>query len=281
MAHRARKRFGQNFLEDPAVIHQLIECIHPQANDELIEIGPGQGALTRALLPKVKSITGIELDRDLIPILKKQCANMGSLTILQHDALLFDYSSLVPADQKMRLVGNLPYNISTPLLFHLIKYLGRIKNMHFMLQEEVVQRLAAQATDSAYGQLSVLIQYHCKVEHLLSVDPSAFSPQPKVNSAFVRLTPHTVKPHIAKNDEHFQYLVKKSFTHPRKTLRNNLKALFSTEQMEQLPIDLQRRPQELSLANYVALSNHCGNMSPLNGVSDYESDEPSPNKKSR
>lgn len=270
MSHRARKRFGQNFLCDIGIITQIVRCISPQAQETLIEIGPGKGALTKELLPLVKSVIGIELDRDLIPLLKRDCATPGNLTIISHDALSFDFRSLLNPPEKLRIVGNLPYNISTPLLFHLLADIDYIQDMHFMLQKEVVERLAAKANDSAYGQLTVLIQYHCQVENLLPVPPEAFSPQPKVESAFVGLTPHKKKTAVANNYQTFQTLVKKSFAHPRKTLRNNLKEFFTEKELADLPLDLSRRPQQLSVAEYVALSNHCGTIRVLNGASNHD-----------
>ncbi|NOY62622.1 MAG: 16S rRNA (adenine(1518)-N(6)/adenine(1519)-N(6))-dimethyltransferase RsmA, partial [Gammaproteobacteria bacterium] len=191
MKHRARKRFGQNFLHDGHVIARIVAAVRPRPGQQIVEIGPGQGALTEPLLDAAGELDVVELDRDLIPLLEQRFNAQQTLRIHQADALKFDFSTLRGdcADAALRVVGNLPYNISTPLLFHLLSFSGLIKDMHFMLQKEVVDRLAAQPGGGDYGRLSVMMQYHCQVERLFVVKPGSFTPVPKVDSAIVRLTP--------------------------------------------------------------------------------------------
>jgi len=186
--HRARKRFGQHFLTDPYVVAGIVAAISPQRDDHLVEIGPGLGVLTESLLPCVNAMDAIELDRDIIPKLKERCRDRGQLHIHEADALKFDFTTLAEDGRPLRIVGNLPYNISTPLMFHLLS-MQTVQDMHFMLQKEVVDRLAAIPSNKDYGRLSVMMQYHCRVESLMQVPPEAFSPPPKVNSAVVRLVP--------------------------------------------------------------------------------------------
>ncbi|MBB3048129.1 16S rRNA (adenine1518-N6/adenine1519-N6)-dimethyltransferase [Litorivivens lipolytica] len=252
--HRARKRFGQNFLRDQGIIDRIGRAIRPQASDALVEIGPGQGALTEQLVASGAPLTLVELDRDLIPILEGQFSGHEHVTLLQADALKTDFASLYP-EQKLRIVGNLPYNISTPLIFHLLAQHGRVKDMHFMLQKEVVDRLAAKPNTKAYGRLSVMTQYYCQVESLFEVPPEAFTPRPKVTSAVVRLTPFDPLPCPANNAEHLQALVRDAFNQRRKTLRNGLKTQASAEQIEAAGVDPGTRPETLELADFVRLSN--------------------------
>jgi 16S rRNA (adenine1518-N6/adenine1519-N6)-dimethyltransferase len=248
-----RKRFGQNFLQSNHVIEQIASLIAPQANDRIVEIGPGLGALTKMLLPQVTKFDAIEIDRDLIPELKKNCEGLGQLTVHEADALAFDFSSLAPEQLAFRLIGNLPYNISTPLIFHVLNYREYIQDMHFMLQKEVVDRMVAEPGNKQYGRLSVMTQYYCRAEKLLKVDPSAFFPPPKVDSAIVRLTPKTQL--NATSDEQLSTLVKQAFQQRRKTLANNLKGMISTEQLTALDIDPKQRPEQLSVQDYVKISN--------------------------
>ena len=254
-APRARKRFGQHFLHDPAIIGRIVRAIQPHAQQQLVEIGPGRGALTAALLPHCRHLTVIELDRDLIPVLKR-LAGAERLVIHEADALQFDFASLATAGRSLRVTGNLPYNISTPLLFHLLSYADRIRDMHFMLQKEVVQRMAAAPGSSAYGRLSVMIQYRCQVSNLFQIGPGAFTPPPKVDSAFVRLIPHPSLPHPASSEDHFATLVKQAFAYRRKTLRNALKGLAEAADLNAVGIDPAQRPETIDVAQYVALSNH-------------------------
>ncbi|MCK5880351.1 MAG: 16S rRNA (adenine(1518)-N(6)/adenine(1519)-N(6))-dimethyltransferase RsmA, partial [Sinobacterium sp.] len=230
--HKPRKRFGQNFLQDQNIIGRLVTAIKPKPGENMVEIGPGQAALTTPLLEKLGTMHAVELDRDLISLLEATMASKG-LKVHACDALKFDFSSLFEEETSLRVVGNLPYNISTPLLFHLLTYEQRIKDMHFMLQLEVVDRLAAGPGSKTYGKLSVVTQYYCQIDKLFNVPPGAFFPPPKVMSAIVRLVPR--KFHVEANDEvAFKKLVTTSFSQRRKTLRNNLKQLLSVEQLDQL-----------------------------------------------
>lgn len=250
--HIPRKRFGQNFLHDQHIIQKIVAAIAPKTDDLMVEIGPGQAALTAPLLNKLEQLHVIELDRDLVPRLIEQYQSQG---LLMHaaDALAFDYQELVDAERPLRVVGNLPYNISTPLIFHLLSYQQAIKDMHFMLQAEVVDRLAAKPNSKEYGRLSVVAQFYCQVDKLFYVPPGAFNPPPKVMSAIVRLVPHSKeKPEQA---ELFEKIVKTSFAQRRKTLRNNLKQLLTSEQLEQLTSDLSRRPEQLTVDDYILLTN--------------------------
>jgi len=253
--HKARKRFGQNFLTDEHVINRIVTSIGLQANDKLVEIGPGQAALTRELLPLVDELNVIELDRDLIPGLETLRAMYPGMSIHSTDALKFDFSSLVKGDEKLRVVGNLPYNISTPLIFHLLKQSSIIRDMHFMLQKEVVQRMAAVPGDGQNGRLTIMVQYRCKVENLFIVPPESFSPRPKVDSAIVRLTPYETLPFPANNEQTLATLVTQAFSQRRKTLRNCVKKLLSAEQIESVDIDPSRRPETLSVEEFVSLAN--------------------------
>lgn len=249
--HIPRKRFGQNFLHDNNIIQKIVAAIAPKADDLMVEIGPGQAALTAPLLAKLGALHVIELDRDLIPNLVAQYSKQG-LIMHAADALAFDYQELIESDRPLRVVGNLPYNISTPLIFHLLSYQQHIKDMHFMLQAEVVDRLAAKPGSKEYGRLSVVSQFYCQVDKLFYVSPGAFNPPPKVMSAIVRLIPHSKeKPAHA---ELFEQTVKNSFAQRRKTLRNNLKQWLSSEQLEQLSIDLSQRPEQLSVDDYIQLT---------------------------
>lgn len=253
--HRARKRFGQNFLTDTSIVSQIVSAINPSANDHIVEIGPGLGALTQALLPTVKCLDAIELDRDLVDKLKAISLPLGNFSIHSADALKFDICSLQKDEQMMRVVGNLPYNISTPLLFRLFEQLGCIADMHFMLQKEVVNRLISEPGSRSYGKLSVIIQYHCRADKMFDVPPTAFSPQPKIDSSIVRLIPHAEPPVSVGNYENFEKIVAASFAQRRKTLHNNLKSFLSDEQLQSVNIDPSRRGETLSLEEFAALSN--------------------------
>jgi len=255
MKHRPRKRFGQNFLHDEGVIRGIIAAIHPKAGEKMAEIGPGLGALTAPLLETLGTLEVIELDRDLIPHLQQQFASTGELHIHNTDALKFDFCSLLAKGELLRVAGNLPYNISTPLIFHLLAQSHCIRDMHFMLQKEVVERLAAAPGSGDYGRLSVMVQYHCRVEQLFTVPPGAFSPPPKVYSAIVRLTPYTEKPVTVKDEACLSRLVAQAFGQRRKTLRNNLKPLLDSATIESLGIDPGRRPETLSLKEFAALAD--------------------------
>lgn len=253
--HKARKRFGQNFLHDQGIIKRIIDVIHAKKGESIVEIGPGQGALTKFLLPTLGEMDVVELDRDLVPILSRNCGSMGELRIHNVDALKFDFNSLSNNGQKLRVIGNLPYNISTPLIFHLLESCNFISDMHFMLQKEVVDRMSAQPGTKSYGRLTVMVQYRCKVESLFMVDPSAFDPVPKVDSAIVRLVPHETLPFVAKDEKLFAKVVTTAFSQRRKTLRNNMKGMLSSEQLEEIGISPNLRSETLSLEEFVKMSN--------------------------
>ncbi|MCY4043544.1 MAG: 16S rRNA (adenine(1518)-N(6)/adenine(1519)-N(6))-dimethyltransferase RsmA [Cellvibrionales bacterium] len=250
--HRARKRFGQNFLQDQGLINRLVHLINPQPEDAVVEIGPGQGALTEPLLQTLTSLDAVEIDRDLVALLREKFQGKP-LTIHESDALQYDFNQLID-NQPIRVIGNLPYNISTPLIFHLLDYQTAIKDMHFMLQLEVVERLAAKPGTKAYGRISVISQYYCDVAQCFLVPPTAFHPQPKVMSAIVKLTPRPFSIRV-QNDDLFIRLVKACFAQRRKTLKNNLKSILTSEQMQQLDCDLSLRPEALPVEMYVKLTN--------------------------
>ena len=255
MSHKPRKRFGQNFLHDKMIIQRIVNNINPRQGDHIIEIGPGEGALTELVLDKIGTMDVVELDRDLIPLLKIRFVTQDGLKIHQADALKFDFSSLQQDKEKLRIIGNLPYNISTPLLFHLFEYSHCIQDMHFMLQKEVVDRIVAKPGDSAYGRLSVMLHYYCYAEYVFTVKPGAFRPAPKVDSAIVRLVPHDKPPVNINNFDEFSKLVNFSFTQRRKTLRNILKGKLDVEQIEALGIEPTIRPERLSLEDFTNISN--------------------------
>lgn len=250
-----RKRFGQHFLIDTAVIEQIVSFIDPGLADNLIEIGAGTGALTASVVKKSQKISVIEIDVNLIPMLKEACRGLGEVSIYPEDALSFDFSRLAKSGQLMRIVGNLPYNISTPLLFHLLRYAKQIQDMHFMLQKEVVDRLAAQPGSEHYGRLTVMIQYQCAVTALLLVPPSAFWPPPKVESKVVRLIPYATPPYVARDVKLFENIVREAFGMRRKTLRNALKKWVDPKIWERVGIESQLRPEVLSVKDYVELCN--------------------------
>jgi len=253
-SHKPRKRFGQNFLQDSFVIDQIIHAISPSNLQTIVEIGPGQGAITAQLLEQCQNLHLIEIDRDLIEHLQTRFSHNDHLHIHNADALKFRFCDLA-MDKKIRLVGNLPYNISTPLLFHILENSDCIDDMHFMLQKEVVDRMSAEPGSKTYGRLSVMIQYHCQVESLFKVAPESFSPAPKVDSAIVRLNPYDTKPYPAKNHKLLARLVNQAFSLRRKTLRNAVKTLLDEDQIKQCGIDPKLRPEMLSLEQFVCLSD--------------------------
>lgn len=256
-AHRARKRFGQNFLHDPNVIARIVRAVTPKPEQTLIEIGPGQGAITAPLLEAAGQLTAIEIDRDLAAALRTRFATNPGFRLVEQDVLKVNFAELAGGKPpgSLRILGNLPYNISTPLLFHLLDYRELISDMVFMLQLEVVDRLAAMPGHPDYGRLSVMMQYHCKVEKLFTVPPGAFSPQPKVDSAIVKLTPWRPLPHPARNPATLGHVVRVAFSQRRKTLRNTLKTLLPPDKLELLGIDLNLRPENVGLRDYVRLSD--------------------------
>ncbi|WP_286220946.1 16S rRNA (adenine(1518)-N(6)/adenine(1519)-N(6))-dimethyltransferase RsmA [Marinobacter apostichopi] len=253
--HQARKRFGQNFLHDPGVIERIVRSIHPKPEDTLVEIGPGLGAITEEILAVNPRLQVVELDRDLIPVLRTKFFNYPEFRIHEADALSFDFSQLADNGRGLRIIGNLPYNISTPLIFHLLGQAGVVKDMHFMLQKEVVQRLAAVPGDNNYGRLGIMAQYFCKVQPLFEVGPGAFRPAPKVDSAIVRLVPHDSLPHPAKDLGTLQAVVRTAFNARRKTLRKALGSLITVDQLQSLGINDGLRPENLSLADYVLIAD--------------------------
>jgi len=252
--HKPRKRFGQNFLIDQQVIGQIVAAINPAADDNLIEIGPGMAAITEHLVKLCPSMTLVELDRDLVEFLEHKLADYPAVSIVNNDALKTDFSQFYQGE-KMRLVGNLPYNISTPLLFHLLETREKIRDMHFMLQREVVDRLSAAPGQKSYGRLSVMIQYHCRVMPLIPVPPYSFNPAPKVQSAVVRLTPYAELPHKAHNVKLLSQIVSLCFQQRRKTLKNCLNSFTEFLSSDLTEVDLNQRPEQLSVKEFVSLSN--------------------------
>lgn len=253
--HQARKRFGQNFLHDQQVIDRIIREIAPTSSDHLLEIGPGQGALTEQLAESGARVDCVELDRDLAEHLRHQYRDYDNVHIHQHDILKFDLNDLELSDKRVRIIGNLPYNISTAVLFHLVKYHEKIEDMSFMLQLEVVERMSASVGDKDYGRLSLMLQYFCQAEKLFDVSPQAFTPQPKVNSAIVRLTPHKALPITVKDTDCLKVVVRTAFNQRRKTLKNSLKTLISDSELSDLEIDMTLRPEKLTLTDYVKISD--------------------------
>jgi 16S rRNA (adenine1518-N6/adenine1519-N6)-dimethyltransferase len=257
MKHIAKKRFGQTFLTDQSVITSLVAAISPQPNDLMVEIGPGLGALTKPLLQKLKLLHVVEVDRDIIAWMKTEYSKPAyannALNIHNADALKFDFTSL---GENLRVTGNLPYNISTPILFHLLDNVSHICDMHFMLQKEVVERMVAAPSTPAYGRLSVMLQYHLQMDYLITVPPEAFEPAPKVESAFVRCIPHASLPFTAKNEAIFAKVVLAAFGQRRKTLRNTLKGLVEDDGFTALNISSQLRAENLSVADFVTIANY-------------------------
>ncbi|MGZ8162704.1 MAG: 16S rRNA (adenine(1518)-N(6)/adenine(1519)-N(6))-dimethyltransferase RsmA [Methylobacter sp.] len=255
MAHNPRKRFGQNFLHDQTVIYDIISSIQAKPGEHWVEIGPGLGALTAPLLNEGVRLDVIELDRDLVVLLKEKFKQQNQLHIHSADALRFDLSTLAEDNEKLRIIGNLPYNISTPLMFHLLNNAFCIQDMHFMLQKEVVDRICAVPGSKKYGRLSVMMQYYCAPELLFDVPPESFEPAPQVMSAIVRLVPHA-RPPVEVNDvTKLNRVVTEAFSQRRKTLRNSLKKLISEESITALDINPTLRAENISLNNFAKLSN--------------------------
>jgi 16S rRNA (adenine1518-N6/adenine1519-N6)-dimethyltransferase len=252
MKHIPRKRFGQNFLTDQNVLSEIIRVIAPAAGDTMVEIGPGQGAMTALLLAHLSQLHVVELDRDLVTMLQKKFS-ADQLIIHSGDALQFDFAALQPAQGKLRIVGNLPYNISSPLLFHLAQYAQQVEDQHFMLQKEVVQRMVAPPGGKDYGRLSVMLQWRYQMEMLFIVPPSAFDPPPKVDSAIVRMRP--IASPLACEQARLEQVVTQAFSQRRKVIRNSLSGLFTEQQLVAAGIDPQARPETISLEQYVALTH--------------------------
>ncbi|MGB1139488.1 MAG: 16S rRNA (adenine(1518)-N(6)/adenine(1519)-N(6))-dimethyltransferase RsmA [Halioglobus sp.] len=256
--HRARKRFGQNFLRDPAVIDRIASAVAPGPGDHLVEIGPGQGALTEALVETGCQLDVVELDRDLVPGLLAAFSLKPNFRLHSADALKFDFSALQEGAgaAPLRIVGNLPYNISTPLIFKLLDLAGIVRDMHFMLQLEVVERLAARPGNKNWGRLGIMTQYRCRVEHLFDVPPGAFQPAPKVQSAVVRLTPWQDSPWPACDEAVLARVVQSAFAQRRKTLRNTLKGLIDMPRLEALGIDPGARAETLELEQFIEIAGN-------------------------
>ena len=253
MKHKARKRFGQNFLRDQQVINRIISCIAPRVDDLLVEIGPGQAALTRPLLASGAELHLIEIDRDLVARLQKQFADETNITIHACDALKANLPEIT-GKRPFRIVGNLPYNISTPLIFHILQWHEQVVDMHFMLQKEVVARMAAAPGSRTYGRLSVMTQFRCKVTPLFDVLPESFSPVTRVCSSIVRLEPLKEPPADAGSFKNLERIVAAAFSQRRKTLRNSLRDHFSVDQILSVGIDPSQRAEQLSLSQFAALA---------------------------
>ena len=251
MYHNPRKRFGQNFLVDQQIIAQIINEIYPQKGERIIEIGPGLGALTRPLLQVLDHLDVVEIDRDIVVKLEKEFPQ-EKLTIHATDALKFDFSAL---GEKLRIIGNLPYNISTPLLFHLSQFSEQILDMHFMLQKEVVERMVGTPSTSDYGRLSVMLQYRFDMEHVFSVPAESFRPIPKVESAIVRMIPHSQSSRAVKDEALFAQIVLAAFSQRRKTLRNTLHHFLKAEDFSILGIDPGLRAENLSVEKFIAIAD--------------------------
>jgi 16S rRNA (adenine1518-N6/adenine1519-N6)-dimethyltransferase len=252
--HQPRKRFSQNFLVDASVIATVVAAIHPTRGERIVEIGPGLGALTRPLLAAAEQMQVIEIDRDLAAALKHELA--PHLTVQVTDVLKFDFAAL---GNDLRVVGNLPYNISTPLLFHLAQFCAQIRDIHVMLQKEVVARMVATPVDSSYGRLSVMLQYRFKLEKLIDVPAAAFDPAPRVESAVVRLTPLRPLSFAAYDEALFARIVKAAFSQRRKTLRNSLRSFLSESDFGALAITPTARAQELGVEQFVTVANYVSN----------------------
>ncbi len=250
----AKKRFGQNFLHDDQIIADIVAAVDPQDGQHMVEIGPGRGALTLPLLQRSQRLDVIELDHDLVPLLQQKLIEYEQLSIHQADALSFDYSTLVTENEKLRIIGNLPYNITTPLLFHLLEQSSYIDDMCFMLQEEVVDRICAQPGSKTYGRLSIMVQYQCEAVKLFVVPAEAFEPIPKVESAIIYLRPRADFIGGAIPIKALNTIVLKAFSQRRKTIANTLKNMVSPGDLQADNIDLKQRPETISIEQYVAIT---------------------------
>ena len=255
--HRARKRFGQNFLSDPNIIRKIIDAIRPQPGELMVEIGPGLGAMTAPLIERLGHLHVVEIDRDLIARLHETYVP-AQITVHEGDALKFDFGSLCAGgDQSLRIVGNLPYNISTPILFHLAEYADRVKDMTFMLQKEVVMRMVAEPGTEEYGRLSVMLQYRFRMGRMFDVPPGAFRPAPKVMSSIVRMAPLPKDQLGAQDEALLGKIVTAAFGQRRKTLKNTLRDYMGDADFAVLGIDSSLRGEKLSVEQFVAIANHC------------------------
>jgi 16S rRNA (adenine1518-N6/adenine1519-N6)-dimethyltransferase len=249
--HQAKKRFGQNFLVDRGIIAAIVAAIAPLPGDNMVEIGPGLGALTTPLLEKLGRLSVVEIDRDIVARLRKRFSP-EQLTLHEGDALALDFGELGP---DLRVVGNLPYNISTPLLFHLAAFSEQVRDMHFMLQKEVVERMVAQAGSTDYGRLSVMLQYRFIMDYLFTVPPESFEPAPKVDSAIVRMAPRPAAERTAQDEGMLAHVVSSAFSQRRKMLRNTLKGVATESELERLAIPPTARAEDVTVADYVRLAN--------------------------
>ncbi len=252
VGHRARKRFGQNFLHDEHWITRIARTIDPQAGDTIVEIGPGQAALTRKMMDAIGLVTAVEIDRDLAAWLKETFPE--TLSLIEADALKLDWTSVYP-DKRLRIIGNLPYNISSPLLFHLISVADRVIDQHFMLQKEVVDRMVAEPGSKVYGRLSVMLQYRYRMQKMFDVPPGAFTPAPKVTSSIVRMIPHKVEDLLPVNEERFSAIVAAAFNQRRKTLRNAVSKLLTEDDIRAAGVDPTARAESLDVAAFARLAN--------------------------
>jgi len=266
MGHQARKRFGQNFLHDPAVIERIVKAIAPKPGEHLVEIGPGLGALTEPVAERCGHLTVVELDRDLAQRLREHPTLADKLTIYQTDAMKFDFSQLMPAQGKLKVFGNLPYNISTPLLFHLFEFADCIENMHFMLQKEVVERMTAGHGSKTFGRLSVMTQFFCQAIPVVEVGPGAFKPAPKVDSAVVRLIPKPVADRADVPVAVLNRVCLEAFNQRRKTLRNCFSNFATTADIETLGIDPGLRPEQLPVSEFIRVAQWLAQQPDAQGV---------------
>ena len=255
LGHRARKRFGQNFLHDEMIIDKIVTAIDPKPSDNLVEIGPGLGAITEPVTDLSGQLTVVELDKDLAERLTQHPFLGPKLTVHQGDAMKFDFSSLIREEEKLKVFGNLPYNVSTPLLFHLFEFVDNIEHMHFMLQKEVVKRMVAGPGTKAFGRLSVMTQYYCHAMPVIEVPPECFKPAPKVDSAVVRLIPKKAEQRTAKSTKILNTVCLEAFNQRRKTLRNSLSNLLNEEELTSLDIDASLRAENLSLSQFINIAN--------------------------
>ncbi len=252
MNHRPRKRFGQHFLTDPEIIRQIVSAVAPRPGEVIVEIGPGRGALTAPLAEAASNLHALEVDRDLAARLRQDFAGRTNVTIHQGDALRFDFSTLGSA---IRLVGNLPYNISTPLLFHLLSYSNLITDAHFMLQKEVVERICAAPGSKDFGRLTVMLGCRMEAVPLFEVPPEAFSPPPRVTSAVIRMRPLVPGYFAIANPLQLERIVRAAFSKRRKTLRNALQGLVTATDIVAVGLDPACRPEQIGIADWVALAN--------------------------
>jgi len=253
--HKARKRFGQNFLTDENIIERIVRAIAPKPGDNIVEIGPGLGAITEPVAELTDLLNVVELDKDLAERLQTHPFIGKKLNIFQADALQFDFSQVTREDKPLKVFGNLPYNISTPLLFHLYEFLDQIENMHFMLQKEVVNRMCAAPNSKAYGRLSIMTQYYCRTVPVTDVPPGSFVPPPKVDSAVIRLIPKDKESRSRANPASLNRVCLEAFNQRRKTLRNSLQNIMTAEDLAELGIDASLRAENLSLDEFVTIAN--------------------------